>query len=157
MTKNNRASSTIKIGLDIGYGDTKAVMPGVEPVIFPSVLGVKQEIRFRGDEIAQRYPGEQLSDDDGDWFVGYAALKHVSTGGLLQLRGRTADSDELRLRLMKVALGKLLANIAGNSGDVIQVVISTGLPVGHMGNAGRFKSALLGKHAIMTDQCKFVA
>lgn len=157
MTKNNRATSLIRIGLDIGYGVTKAITPDLDPAIFPSVLGIKREIRFRGEDIAQRYPGDQLFDDDGDWFVGYAALKHLAGGELLRLRGRSSDSNEIRLRLAKVAFGKLLANAAGSNGDVIQIVLSTGLPVGHMRNSAALKAALIGKHPIVTDQCKFVA
>lgn len=156
MIKSNHANP-IYVGLDIGYGVVKIVSPDRQPILFPSVMGMAREVRFRAEELAKHHPGDQINDDDGDWFVGHCALKHLMPGELVRLRGRTSDSDTLRLRLAKVALGKLLAEEAGKKGDVLQVVISTGLPVGHMRNAHALKKALLGRLAIITDQCKFIA
>ena len=83
-------NGVITIGLDIGYGVVKAVTS--EAVItFPSVAGHAREIKFQQAEIAQRHPGDQISDDEGDWFVGDLALAQLPPGELLRLRGRTAN------------------------------------------------------------------
>lgn len=155
--KQNTTDETI-IGLDIGYGATKVIM-GNESIIFPSVAGHAREIKFRADELAIKYPGEQITDEDGDWFVGDLAMSQLRPGDLLRLRGRTADEQSLgnafRLRMMKAALGKLFPGL--RNGEALHLVISTGLPVDHMRDAAEFKTALIGIHRIQTDQTDFVA
>ncbi len=149
--------ATLTIGLDIGYGVTKAVTDKAV-LMFPSVCGYAREIKFRPEDLAKRYPGDQLSDD-GDWFVGDLALSQVPTAELLRLRGRTADNDSIgnafRLRMAKVAIGKLLAGQHG--GDVVHIRIATGLPVDHMPQAAALKETLTGTHAIRTDGADVVA
>lgn len=145
------------VGLDIGFGVTKALMAGAPPVLFPSLYGAAREARFRPEELSQRYPGMQLSDDAGDWFLGDLALKHNAPGELVELRGRSVDSDVVRARLAKAALGCLLGSRAGRAGDVLQVRIATGLPVGHMRNAAALKAALMGRHRVQTDAADFIA
>lgn len=103
-------SGVTTIGLDIGYGVVKAVTS--EAVItFPSVAGHAREMNSQQAEIAQRHPGDQISDDEGMWFVGDLALAQLPPGELLRLRGRTANEatmgNAFRLRLAKVAIGKL--------------------------------------------------
>lgn len=149
----------IDIGIDIGYGVTKAIMNGSPtPVLFPSVCGHAREIKFRAEELANKYPGDQITDDDGSWFVGDLAMSQLSTGGLLRLRGRTANEAEVgnvfRIRMMCAALGKLLPG--KRNGDVVQVRIATGLPVDHIRSSPELKAALLGQHRVYTDQSDFI-
>lgn len=152
--------SVITVGVDIGYGVTKAIADSVEDaVMFPSVWGHAREIKFRASELAQKYPGDQITDEFGSWFVGDLAMSQLPTGGLLAARGRTGDEEvtgnEHRVRLACVALGKLFPG--KRNGDVVHLRIATGLPVDHMRDAVGLKKALIGQHHIKTDQCDFVA
>lgn len=154
----NLLETRITLGLDIGYGVSKAIV-GDLSIVFPSVWGYARRIKFKADEIAQKYPGDQLTDDEGSWFVGDLALSQLRAGEQRTLRGRTADEKALgnpaRARLAKVAIGKLFPGVV--SGDVVHVRIATGLPVDHMGGADELKEALLGQHLIQTDTSKFIA
>ena len=68
--------STLTIGLDIGYGVVKAVTAD-QMVMFPSVMGHAREIKFQQEDLAQRHPGDQITDDEGNWFVGDLALAQL--------------------------------------------------------------------------------
>src|SRR5690606_39593788 len=64
---------------------------------------------FRSEALAAKYPGDQLTDEDGStWFVGDLALAQLPPGELLRLRGRTANEKTMgntfRLRLAKAAI-----------------------------------------------------
>ncbi len=150
--------STLTIGLDIGYGVVKAVTAD-QMVMFPSVMGHAREIKFQQEDLAQRHPGDQITDDEGDWFVGDLALSQLPTGELLRLRGRTANENTMgnafRLRLAKVAIGKLLQGRWNR--DVFHIRIATGLPTDHMRDAADLKTALLGQHLIKTDTADLIA
>ncbi|MFW5709818.1 MAG: hypothetical protein ACOCX5_06335, partial [Chloroflexota bacterium] len=158
--QNSRTlNSVTTIGLDIGYGVTKAVT-NEAALTFPSVMGHAREIKFQQDTIQQKYPGDQLTDNDGStWFVGDLALAQLPPGELLRLRGRTANEQTMgnafRLRLAKAAIGKLVQGVWGR--DVIHLRLSTGLPVDHMRDADELKEALLGQHLIKTDSCEVIA
>ncbi len=154
----NLNGSAITIGLDIGYGAVKAVTPD-QVLVFPSVCGHAREIKFRADELSTKYPGDQIQDDEGSWFVGDLALSQLPPGELLRLRGRTANEATIgnvfRLRLAKVALGKLLAGV--QDGMVLHIRLATGLPTDHMRDAADLKAALLGQHFIRSDTAEVVA
>lgn len=163
MAKNGKSIGTtigtITVGADIGYGVVKVVTPGHEPVLFPSVWGHSRELKFGADETAAKYPGDQITDDEGEWFVGNLALSQIPAGEQLKLRGRTADEPTLgnvaRLRLLKVALGKLFPN--QRNGDVLHFKVATGLPVDHLAGSDDLKAAFIGQHIIHTDSTYFVA
>jgi plasmid segregation protein ParM len=150
--------SLLTIGLDIGYGVTKAVT-NEQVITFPSVCGHAREIKFRADDLAAKYPGDQITDDDGSWFVGDLALGQLPPGELLRLRGRTVDEVHIgnvfRVRLAKVAIGKLLSGV--QHGEAVHIRVSTGLPVDHMRDAADLKAALIGQHLIQTDTTEVVA
>src|SRR5579864_3902778 len=116
------------IGLDVGYGVVKAVT-AENVVTFPSVCGHAREIKFRADELAAKFPGDQIADDDGSWFVGDLALGQLPPGELLRLRGRTANEATMgnvfRIRLVKAAIGKLLSGVWNR--EVVHIRIATGL------------------------------
>jgi plasmid segregation protein ParM len=151
--------ATYTVGLDIGYGVTKAISPGRDAVTFQSVAGHARKIKFRAGELSSRYPGDQLTDDAGAWFIGDLAMSQLLPGELLRLRGRTSDSDsagnEFRVRLMVAALGKLFAGTSG--GHAIHINLATGLPVDHMPASDGLKTALIGQHLVKTDTADFVA
>lgn len=152
-----KIGNMLTIGLDIGYGNTKAIGDtGVS--IFPSVAGYARDIKFSADEISSKYPGDQLTDNHGDWFIGDLALKQIPEAQLLMLKGRTANEDELgmafRLRMMYAALAKLFPY---QHGDAVHVRIATGLPVDHMRDAATMKEALIGQHKISTNNANFIA
>lgn len=148
---------TVNIGLDIGFGATKLVVESGE-LVMPSVAGSALNIRFNADDIAEKYPGDQISDESGHWFVGELALRQVPPAELIKLRARTTDestfSNEFRTRMMKAAIAKLYPGM--NDGDTVHVRIATGLPVSYMDDAGALKDALIGQHYVKTDATEFV-
>lgn len=144
------------IGLDVGYGITKLV--NGQTITFPSVAGYARQLKFQDDEISAKYPGDRVTDDDGEWFVGELALSQLNPASLIRLRGRTGeelDGDQFRLRMMKAALGKLFSG--NTSGDALHLAVATGLPVDHMPDADRLKESLRGSHLVKTDRANFVA
>jgi len=157
------SSNIITIGLDIGYGVVKAITNDVV-ITFPSVMGHARELKFAQDDIAGRHPGDQITDDDGSWFVGDLALSQLPPGEMLRLRGRTANESTMgnafRLRLAKVAIGKLVTHLwEGNYGssDIAHIRLASGLPVDHMRDAAEFKATFMGQHIIKTDTAQLVA
>jgi hypothetical protein len=150
--------STVTMGLDIGYGVVKAVTAD-QVVMFPSVTGHAREIKFQQEDITLRHPGDQITDDEGDWFVGDLALSQLPPGELLRLRGRTANESTMRnafrLRLAKVAIGKVMQGMWNR--DIVHIRIATGLPTDHMRDAAELKASLIGKHLIQTDTAELIA
>jgi plasmid segregation protein ParM len=150
--------STVTMGLDIGYGVVKAVTAD-QVVMFPSVMGHAREIKFQQEDMARRHPGDQMTDDEGDWFVGDLALAQLPPGELLRLRGRTANESTMgnafRLRLAKVAIGKLMQGMWNR--DIVHIRIATGLPTDHMLDAAELKTSLIGQHLIKTDTADIIA
>ena len=157
--KQNHAVTTELVGLDIGYGFTKAITPDGDSIVFPSVSGHAREIKFRADEIGVKYPGDMLTDEDGSWFIGDLAMSQLRTGEIIRLRGRTSNEQTMgnvfRVRMVKAALGKLFPG--KRNGEAIHISIATGLPVDFMRDAGDLKSALIGTHRVQTDSTDFVA
>jgi plasmid segregation protein ParM len=150
--------SVVTVGLDIGYGVVKAITDS-QVITFPSVMGHAREIKFQQEEITARYPGDQITDEEGEWFVGELALSQLPPGELLRLRGRTANENTMgnafRLRLAKVAIGKLLNGLWNR--DVVHLRLASGLPVDHMRDSAGLKATLLGQHLIKTDTAEIVA
>lgn len=155
----NNQNGVYSVGLDVGYGDTKAIMTGAEPVLFDSVWSYAREIKFNADELATKYPGDMLMDDEGEWFIGAFALKQAGNTPVMKLRGRTADESAIgniaRVRLAKAALGKLFPD--RRNGEIVHIQLATGLPVDHMRGAAELRGALQQQHLIQTDNTHFVA
>ncbi len=57
-------------------------------------MGHAHEIKFQQDTIQQKYPGGQITDTEGKWFVGDLATAQVPAGELLRLGGRTANPSD---------------------------------------------------------------
>jgi len=150
--------STVTMGLDIGYGVVKAVTAD-QVVMFPSVMGHAREIKFQQEDMARRHPGDQMTDDEGDWFVGDLALAQLPPGEILRLRGRMANESTMgnafRLRLAKVAIGKVMQGMWNR--DIVHIRIATGLPTDHMRDAAELKASLIGQHLIKTDTAELIA
>lgn len=160
MVKRSKVdnSAVQTVGLDIGYGVVKAVnREGA--LTFPSVWARAVDTRFQSAATSEKYPGDDMTDDGGDWWIGDKAQKHAPGDTLRYLRGRTADESSIghvdRLRLLKTALGKLYPQRL--NGDVLHFRIASGLPVEHMRGANDLKAALIGQHRIQTDSAEFVA
>ncbi len=158
MARTTHSEQHLTIGLDIGYGVVKAVTSD-QTLFFPSVMGHAREIKFQADQLTRLYPGDQLQDDDGTWFIGELALTQLPPGELLRLRGRTADEANMgnafRRRLAKAVIGKRLRG--QNDGAVVHIRLSAGLPVDHMRDSADLKAALLGQHVIQTDTASLIA
>lgn len=152
-------ATTYLVGLDVGFGVTKAIGSNGHSISFPSVYGAYRAIKFQAQQIMAKYPGDMLSDDDGDWFVGELAMSQVPHGELFRLRGRTVNEDRFgniyRLRFAKAALGKIFPGMENR--DVLNIKIATGLPVDYMKDADNLKELLEGQHLIKTDQTEFIA
>ena len=56
------------IGVDVGYGHTKAVVDG-KPTIFPSLVGPARVLSFRLTD-AKDLPGEDITIQGKSFFVG---------------------------------------------------------------------------------------
>lgn len=155
---NDVKNGVLTIGLDIGYGLVKAITDE-HAITFPSVAGHAREFKFQQEQIQSWYAGDQITDDDGTWFVGDLALKQLPPGELLRLRGRTANEEKMgnafRVRLAKVAIAKLVRGVG--DGDVVHIRLASGLPVDHMRDAQALKDALIGQHLIKTDEVEIVA
>lgn len=146
------------IGLDVGYGYVKMV--GLDgKVVFPSVCGRARNVKFQHEMLSQRHPGDQVTDEAGDWYVGELCRTQTGQAQQLRLGGRTADEATIghafRLRMMKRALGQYFAGTT--NGDVIHIHLATGLPVDHMRDAVGLKQSFLGQHHVKTDLADFIA
>ena len=148
--------STKTYGLDIGYGNTK-ITDGDTHIVFPSVAAHAHHIKFQADIISGKYPGEELSDNDGEWFIGDLAIKQAPIKQRIRLQGRNANGQfdmAFRLRMMYSALAKIAPH---QNGEVLHVKIATGLPVDHMEDAHLMKQAMIGQHRIKTNNADFIA
>jgi hypothetical protein len=158
-------NDTFEVGIDIGYGVTNVVWAYGRDK-FPSITGRAQEISYQVDEITKKYPGQQLSDDDGDWFVGDLAAAQLTDNLINRLYGRGGNegiNHTHRLRLVKVGLARAIDFERQNkrmklrNGDMVRVYLSVGLPVSHFKeSASALKMSLVGQHKVHTDLGHFV-
>lgn len=108
------------IGIDIGYGYTKAYAgPPTPPVIFPSVIGIAENIKYTGDIVhGGQLNGIHLETEAGPRFVGDLALSQSRVNWSARDRRRSAE-DTLTLAL--AGLSEL--DVSG------PIKLITGLPV----------------------------
>lgn len=155
--QTEKPTSPLVMGFDSGYGEVKAVS-GEHRVKFPSVSASTHEIAFSADAISAKYPGEQLTDDEGDWWVGNFAIQQAPINEQFKLQGRTNNSDEIgmafRKRMLYAALAKQFPIMDGN---VYHIFLVTGLPVSHMKDSGVMKKTFIGQHPIRTNNANFIA
>ncbi|MCA9915437.1 MAG: ParM/StbA family protein [Anaerolineae bacterium] len=140
------------IGLDIGYGNVKA-FNGSETIKFPAIWGRATDARYESAATRTNYQNDDIFDEDGHWLVGEKARKHIPAAMQRNLRGRMMDeqaySHQARLRLAKAVFAKFFPDAA--DGDVIQILLATGLPVSHMTGVQAFRDLLLQPIPIRVD------
>lgn len=129
-----------RVGIDVGYGYTKAA-DGAREVVFPSVIGRAERIRYQSDLRggAGRSNGLSLGVDGSEYFVGELALQQSRVQFTLLDRSRTT-SDQLKV-LFLAGLSELMGR-----GHEVQVV--TGLPVEYYQDRELLAGQLLGRHRI---------
>ncbi len=122
------------IGLDIGYGYTKAVSnTGIATL--PSVIGPAVTIKYH-DDLAGNGRGLTLEADGTAWFVGQQA--RLQSPFTISPRARERDPEVVRL-LALAALCQVNAN-----GNTVRMV--TGLPVEWYADREKLARTLTGFH-----------
>jgi len=124
------------VGQDIGNGYIKTVAPGRRPVVFPSVVGSAEEIRFRNPLASGG--GLEVSLNGDRFFVGEHAL--LQSRRLITERGRRRDPTVLKV----LSLTGLWRLFPGGC----EVYLVTGLPVIWFQEKDRreFQGLFLGEH-----------
>jgi len=135
------------VGVDIGYGYTKAIGGGAQ-VVFPSVVGKAERIRYETDLVgpsdASGVSGLALITEEGDRFVGELALLQSRVQWTLLDRSRVEDPSARLLFL--AALSELIG--ANLSGDTSHFRVVTGLPVKWYADRDVVIQQLEGKHIV---------
>lgn len=131
------------VGIDIGYGYTKAV-GGAAEVVFPSVVGKAERIQYESDlqPAAAHDAGIALVTEEGDRFVGELALLQSRVQWTLLDRSRVEDPSA---RLLFLAA---LSELAGPDRSLPQLRIVTGLPVKWYADRNKVVEQLQGKHVV---------
>ena len=134
------------VGLDIGYGYTKAI-GGDRQVVFPSIVGKAERIRYQNElQSALGVPGEvgmALNTEEGDRFVGELALLQSRVQWTLLDRSRVEDPSA---RLLFLAA---LSEWAEQGVREFQVV--TGLPVKWYADRDKLVGQLKGRHFVQRE------
>jgi plasmid segregation protein ParM len=127
------------VGIDIGYGYTKAVGPDRQ-VVFPSVVGKAERVRYESD-VSRRLDGTEIAlvTEEGDHFVGDLALLQSRVQWTLLDRSRVEDPSA---RLLFLAA---LTEVAKES-ESFSVV--TGLPVNWYADREKVVEQLSGRHVV---------
>jgi len=129
------------LAIDIGYGFTKAMVPGEPPWTCLSTVGPAVDVRYEADIAADGQP--TTVKVDGRWtFVGERALRQ-SPNARHTLAVTKLGGVEQKAQFYAAA-GELLKTTAE------KVVVITGLPVADYSskNRERLKAMLLGHHTI---------
>jgi plasmid segregation protein ParM len=136
------------IGLDVGYGDTKAVCDNGRSTCFPSLIAPAESIRFKADVGAQvQVKGLTLRDtEEGDLFVGELAARQGRPGSVRSPRDRDRVADAIMLHLTDAALAALLPDV-----EYTRAKITTGLPVDYYRDAEALATHLRGQHVIKVE------
>lgn len=139
---------TMIIGIDVGYGQTKAVADNGQLVCFPSLVAPAEFIRFQADVGAPVQPnGLTLYDTtDGDLFVGELAARQGRPGAVRSPRDRDRVTDPIMTHLADAAFARLLHGV-----DYTRARVVTGLPVDYYRDADQLADHLRGQHLAQTD------
>lgn len=129
------------VGVDIGYGYTKAAC-GEHEVIFPSVVGRAERIRYQVDLESHQGGGIAILTEEGDHFIGELALLQSRVRWTLLDRSRVQDPSGRLLFLS--ALSELIGPEAES--ETFRVV--TGLPVQWYADRDKVIEQLSGKHVV---------
>src|SRR5688572_2733567 len=123
---------TVIIGLDVGYGDTKAACDNGRSVCFPSLVAPAEFIRFQADVTTQaQWNGLTLHDtEQGDLFIGEVAARQGRPGAVRSPRDRDRVADAIMTHLTDAAFASLLPGV-----EYTRAKIITGLPMDYYGDA----------------------
>ncbi len=138
----------ITVGLDIGYGLTKAAADTGKRVCFESRVAPAEFIRFQVD-IGAVTPlnGLTLYDtEEGPLFIGELASKQGRPGAVRSPRDRDRVNDPIVMQLAGAAFAMLLPGV-----EHARVRVVTGLPVAYYRDAHTLSQRLLGKHPILLE------
>lgn len=138
----------ITIGLDVGYGMTKAVADSGQHVCFESRVAPAEFIRFQADIGAKVQPnGLILHDpDEGPLFVGELASRQGRPGAVRSPRDRDRVNDPIVAHLADAAFALLLPGL-----EYACVRVVTGLPVAYYRDAHDLAGQLMGTHHILLE------
>src|SRR5512136_2184629 len=142
------SNNTITLGLDLGYGLTKAVADNGRQVCFESRVAPAEFIRFQADIGAQvKSNGLTLHDpQEGPLFIGELASKQGRPGAVRSPRDRDRVTDPITTHLADAAFALLLPGC-----EYAKVRVVTGLPVAYYRDAYQLSQHLLGIHEIMLE------
>lgn len=130
------------VGVDIGYGYTKATCDAHE-VVFPSVVGKAERIRYQVDlQSLSPENGIALITEQGDRFVGDLALLQSRVRWTLLDRSRVQDPS---VRLLFLSA---LSELVGPATEEASFSVVTGLPVQWYGDRDKVIEQLSGRHII---------
>jgi len=147
MNTNNHPTP---IGLDVGFGDVKAVQLDdgtFKTVSFPAVLGQAQDLAGYATGLGgRRRRTTRLVYDGVEYYVGEEALRHSRTQAGRQDRARIGSVEERVLAL--AALAQLLPSPSGRGagGEGENVYLVTGLPVLWFDDRRKLARSLKGQH-----------
>lgn len=112
------------IGIDVGYGFVKAT-DGEREFVFPSVVGIGQELRYRSELSVRTRPLDNLSltVDGRDYFVGDLAIRQS------EIASRSLDPNRAEDRNVKVLMLAGLNLYTQWENETFNVV--TGLPTSY--------------------------
>jgi plasmid segregation protein ParM len=128
------------IGLDIGYGFTKATN-GAKTAIFPSVAGDVAQSDF-GNDVIKAGKDQVITLDGQEWFYGEQAQKHSRNSFALFARERTDQQD---------LMGVLFCAAMVELGMRGRLSLCTGLPVDWFADRKELEKLLLGEHTFEVD------
>jgi plasmid segregation protein ParM len=138
----------VTIGLDVGYGLTKAVADSGNQVCFESRVAPAEFIRFQADIGARGKPnGLTLHDaEEGALWVGELASRQGRPGAVRSPRDRDRVNDPITTHLAGAAFAMLLPGV-----EYARLRVVTGLPVAYYRDAVDLSQHLLGEHQVLLE------
>lgn len=130
------------MGLDIGYGYTKAIAQETGSIVIPSTIGPAERIRFEDDLISENGNGIALEVDGRPLFVG--ELAQLQSASAWQTLDDTRTGGLEQKALFYAAASVLIRTTTE------EVIVVTGLPVGDYNERNRVRLAdmLEGEHEV---------
>jgi plasmid segregation protein ParM len=137
------------VGLDVGYGQCKAMLETGNSVCFPSLVAPAEFIRFQTDVgMPSTSNGLTLHDTcEGALFIGELAARQGRPGATRSPRDRDRVTDPIMTHLMDAALASVLT-----AQDDVHVNVVTGLPVDYFKDAHQLAGHLRGRHTIKLEK-----
>jgi len=144
MTQNTITT----IGLDVGYGMTKAVSSSGRQVCFESRVAPAEFIRFQANIGAKMHTNGLILHDqeEGRLFIGEMASKQGRPGAVRSPRDRNRVNDPIVTHLTDAAFAMLLSGV-----EYARVRVVTGLPVAYYRDALDLTWHLRKNHHILLE------